>query len=416
MQQQYDIIIIGAGMVGTTLALALSSKGFRIALVEKQPYPEFDPLSTPDLRVSALSQASIRILKHVGAWPHILAMRACPYNEMAVWEQLAGHKLSISGSRLNKTLFSAKQAKLSELGYIIENNIIQRALHLVVQKQTTLDLFCPAHIEQFILEKQNPIVQLSDQTQLTANLLVGADGASSAVRQAANIGIVQSDYEQHAFVITVALKDGPQQHITWQAFTPTGPLAFLPLPRVNGKNYASLVWYNHPETIEQLKQLNSNQLLRTIQQSFPEELPALEQIVATGSFPLTKRHARTYSSHNTVLIGDAAHTINPLAGQGANLGFMDAAVLADSIINEQFNFTTTSISRLLSIYEKRRRPDNTRMMHIMDMFYYLFSNNKTPLKLIRNTGLTLANLARPFHKPVIKYASGLSHQLPASFQ
>ncbi|MGI0118650.1 FAD-dependent oxidoreductase [Zooshikella sp. RANM57] len=416
MQQQYDVIIIGAGMVGTTLALALSNKGIKVALVEKHPCPAFDPLLPPDIRVSALSQASICVLKHVKAWHNILAMRACPYKEMAVWEQLSAHELSINNHRLNKTLFSANQAKLSALGYIIENNIIQQALHLQIPKQATLDLYCPTQIQQLTLDKSNPTVTLNDTTQLTAHLLVGADGASSAVRQAANIGITQSDYEQHAFVITVALQKGPQQHITWQAFTPTGPLAFLPLPSVNGTNYASLVWYNHPDTIEQLKQLNTNQLLHTIQQSFPKELPKLEQIVATGSFPLTKRHAQTYSSNNTVLIGDAAHTINPLAGQGANLGFMDAAVLADIIINEKDNLSKSNISRMLSTYEKRRRPENTRMMYIMDMFYYLFSNNKAPLKLLRNTGLTLANLARPFHKPVIQYASGLSHQLPDSFQ
>ena len=412
MTTAFDILIVGAGMVGSALACTLADSGARIGLIERELTPDFDPHAAPDLRVSAINFASQRLLADLGAWSEVIAMRACPYRQLAVWEKLdhplRGGEIT---ARFNRTCFSAEQVGQPQLGHIIENKVLQLALQKRVRQFPNIELIAPAQIRQAELFATPPQLQLDDGRCLTAPLIVGADGAFSRVRQWAGIGEFADAYAQTALVATVEI-EGPQQDITWQAFTPTGPLAFLPLADVDGRSYASLVWYHPSSRTQELLALPEADFLAAVARTFPKELPPIKGLVGRSSFPLVKRHALNYVKAGVALVGDAAHTINPLAGQGLNLGFKDVVSLGKVLAQARRAGESWGSLDVLQRYEQERRPANQLMMSLMDLFYHGFSSGAAPLKLIRNLGLTAAALAKPAQRPVIAYAMGLQEPPP----
>jgi 2-octaprenyl-3-methyl-6-methoxy-1,4-benzoquinol hydroxylase len=221
------------------------------------------------------------------------------------------------------------------------------------------------------------------------------------------MGVHTWDYEQHALVLTVETAYG-QQDITWQQFTPTGPLAFLPL---DGPN-ASLVWYNKPEEVKRLKALPDEDLSRELKAAFPALLGEIVRISSRGSFPLRRQHAQHYTKEGVALIGDAAHMIHPLAGQGVNIGLLDAAALAEVLVAAKNACKDIGAEPVLQEYEKMRRQNNLLMMTTMDLFYRVFGNALLPMKLLRNIGLGLAERLLPAKKLAMKHAMGLGGQLP----
>ena len=415
-QNTYDIAIVGAGMVGAAIACGLGPTGLRIAILDRSPPPLFDANQVPDIRVSALSYASEQVLRNLGAWQFISAMRTCPYKRMGVTEKL-DTPLSFAGSPLNQTLFDSADIGYPYLGHIVENNITQLGLHQAMEKHSNIDILCPSDIKSIDFDASLPTAfytqaEQSDKViELSAKLIIGADGALSKVRDWASIGMNSNQYEQQALVATVEYQ-GTQQDITWQAFTSTGPLAFLPLMDVHEKHYGSLVWYDLPDKIRQLMKLDDQSFINEVTKNFPSQLPPLIKLLNKGSFTLVKRHAQNYIGHRVALAGDAAHTINPLAGQGVNLGFQDAATLIEVIIDAHKHGKDIGLAENLSQYEHLRKIENQKMMEIMDLFYHMFSNNNPPLKLLRNIGLGLADKLPFGKKKVIKYAMGLEGNLP----
>ena len=403
----FDIVIIGAGMVGGALACDLARQGARVALIEKRLPQPFVPSSKPDIRVSSINIASEKYLTDLGAWPHILAMRSQPYQRLAVWESLPSVISQWLPLSARKTEFNAAAMGHSHLGNIIENQVIQLALHEVWSQQKNITCFAGCVLQELSTNEQAATLLLSNGQQLRSQLVVGADGAQSKVRQLAKLGINSDAYAQQAMVLSVATHGAPVD-ITWQAFTAHGPLAYLPLPAVGGVTYASLVWYDLPTRHQLLMRLPTEELIEAIHQEFPKELPRITDVLAKATFPLVKRHAQHYSQHRVVLVGDAAHTINPLAGQGVNLGLQDARILAEHLTPAIANGTDLGAVSHLTAYEKVRRPANLLMMSAMDGIYYTFSNNLAPLKLARNLGLGLANHLTPAKKQVMAYALGLN--------
>ncbi len=413
--KQYDIAIIGAGMVGTAIACGLGRTGLRIAILDKAEPTPFDPEKTPDIRVSALSYASEQILKNLGAWEHISNMRVCPYRRMAVTEKL-DIPLNFSGAPLNQTLFDSKDVGYPYLGNIVENRVTQIGLHKAMKQYSNIDFICPATIENIDFKTALPTIKLaksdhSESIQIEAKLIIGADGALSKVREWAAIGLNSNQYKQQALVATVEYK-GQQEDITWQSFTSTGPLAFLPLMDVNDKHYGSLVWYDLPDKIRALTDMNNDAFIEEVVKNFPPQLPPLITLLEKGSFTLVKRHAQHYVGNRVALAGDAAHTINPLAGQGVNLGFQDAATLIEIISDAHDQGKDIGLVGSLKEYEQRRKSENLKMMEVMDFFYHMFSNDNPPLKLLRNIGLGLADKLPFGKKKVIKYAMGLEGNIP----
>ncbi len=383
-------------MVGASVALGLSDLGFNVAMIEAIKPNEFDPKHLPDLRVSAINASSESLLNKLGAWDHLKAMRTCAYRRLSVWEQVN-----------YRTDFHCDSVGASHLGHIVENRIVQLALHQAVNDKKKITSFIGDKIKHIELVGDFPVVRLANNVQIRCKVLVGADGANSMVRHCANIGTTGWQYKQQVFAININT-NRPQQDITWQQFTPSGPLAFLPLY----DGYASLIWYNQPKKIDQLVGLSWAELKQEIIQEFPDDLGDFD-ILDTARFPLTRMHANQYTKSRVALLGDAAHTINPLAGQGVNLGFKDVAAFIDALQQEielhgiDQSLRDGNLARWLSNYEKSRRGANLSMMSAMDCLYAAFSNEHLGFKLMRNIGLRVANRMGPIKAQALKYATGL---------
>jgi 2-octaprenyl-3-methyl-6-methoxy-1,4-benzoquinol hydroxylase len=417
MNSEFDVVIVGAGMVGATIACGLARSNLNVAVVDPQKAKPYIENELPHIRVSAISFASEQVLKHVGAWSYISSKRNCPYRRLAVNEMHAQEGLAAKLPDISnwaRTEFNADAIGQTHLGHIIENDIVHLALHeqmANLDDSASLSIFCPDEVLSMNLQGTKKKIVLSKQGEITARLVIGAEGAQSQVRIQAGIGQTREQYEQQAFVCTVRYQ-GVQEDITWQSFTPHGPIAFLPLSDVGEHHYASLVWYDYPEHIALLKTLSDKDLLDHFQNEYPDTLPPLLSIEERANFPLFRSHAFSYIKQGVALAGDAAHTINPLAGQGVNLGILDAAALIEVLIQASLNNEDIASEAVLKRYQKSRRTENQIMMTAMDAFYYGFSNKVLPLRILRNIGLGLANNAGFAKNNVMKYAIGASGDLP----
>ncbi|MGY3892582.1 FAD-dependent monooxygenase [Aeromonas enterica] len=385
--EQCDIAIVGAGMVGAATACLLAAQGLSIRVIETQLPEQYAPQQPLDLRVSAISQASVALLTQAGAWQHLQQMRLCPYRRLETWE-LDGFA----------TRFNAADLGLPQLGYIIENRLVQLALLRRMEDFPNIQTHTPAAVTSLRQSVDEAVLTLDDGTELAARWVLACDGAESQMRRLVGIGVSHFEYRQHCMLINIDT-DFEQEDITWQQFTPHGPRAFLPLPGQHG----SLVWYDSPARIRTLSAMSNERLGEEVRRHFPARLGGFT-VTAKGSFPLVRRHANDYHAGRVVLLGDAAHTINPLAGQGVNLGFKDVACWAELL---QGAGTDWHQLALADRYERRRRPDNLLMQSGMDLFYGVFSNEIGPLKLARNLALNLADKAGPLKEMALRYALGL---------
>jgi 2-octaprenyl-3-methyl-6-methoxy-1,4-benzoquinol hydroxylase len=387
----YDAVVVGGGMVGAATAIGLAQLGLTVAVVEACAPKAYESTQPLDLRVSAISAASEALLSRLGALEHLGTMRQVAYKGLETWE--------LEGCI---TQFHADQIETSHLGHIVENRLIQLSLWHRMAQLENITLFCPVKISQLVRQNSDVIdITLEDGQSFSTRLLVGADGANSYVRQWAKIGITGWDYSQSAMLINIETSIA-EQDVTWQQFTPKGPRSLLPLPG----NNASLVWYDDANRIAQLSQLNNVALKTQIDQHFPARLDRDFKVVNKASFKLTRRHAERYYSDNLVILGDAAHTINPLAGQGVNLGFKDVDALINTVESNLQHDAGWWSTEVLKQYQGCRYRDNQLMMTAMDMFYASFSNDILPLKLLRNGVLKLANIDSPIKKQVLEYAMG----------
>ncbi len=389
----FDVVIVGGGMVGASLALKFSQHGLKVALLEKMAAPQLAPDAAVDLRVSAINHRSEQWLTEIGAWQAIPTHRLCPYQRLQAFEATAATTTS------PELTFTAAEIKQPHLGHIIENNQIQAALWQ--QFPNELTVFCPVSILSLQQASTHARVQTREFGEICGRLLIAADGGASQLRTLAGIGCNGWQYQQGCLVATVETEYG-QQDITWQQFTEQGPRAFLPLPGA----MASLVWYDSQPRVKQLASLSSAELALQIQQHFPEKLGKVK-VLQQGWFGLTRMHANRYSAGRVVLVGDAAHTINPLAGQGVNLGFADARVLAELVLSAVAAGKDPADPALLLKYEQQRKNANLLMMSAMDGFSQLFSSDLPFVRLARKAGLSLAANAGPFKAWVGAYAAGL---------
>lgn len=384
---QFDISIVGGGMVGAAIALALSQAGLQVALIERQPVSEFDSQSPADLRVSSINLASETWLNQLGAWAALEQMRLCPYQRLQAFEQ--PHSI---------VTFNAADIKRSHLGHIVENNLLQLALWQ--QFGANVRLFCPSSVTALEQTAGSATLTLDSGEQLSCKLVVAADGGNSQLRQLAGIGTNGWQYSQACLVVLINTAY-PQQDVTWQQFTPTGPKAFLPLCGQQG----SVVWYEEASRVKQLAALTPAQLTQELVKAFPAQLGEVE-VVASSWFPLARMDANRYHAGRVVLAGDAAHTINPLAGQGVNLGFADAKLLTELIIDARRHDSDIGSASLLQSYQRKRKPANLLMMSAMDGFYQVFGNDITPLRKLRQLALSVAARSTMLKTLVARYAVG----------
>ncbi|WP_294910369.1 3-demethoxyubiquinol 3-hydroxylase [Tatumella sp. UBA2305] len=388
-QQQFDVVITGAGMVGAALACGLARHHFRVAVIEHQQPRPFDSLRPPDVRISAIGAASVALLKELEVWEAIVAMRCAPYRRLETWEWQNAH-----------AVFDAASLGLPELGYMVENSVLQWALWEKMQDQG-ITVICPAAVSSAEYQGDSWQLTLDNHQQLTTRLWTGADGANSQVRRQAGIGVSGWDYSQSCMLISVEC-EAPPGDSTWQQFTPQGPRAFLPLYG----NFASLVWYDSVSRIRQLVKMTPEQLTEEVSRHFPSRLGKV-RVLSAGAFPLTRRHASQYVRPGLALVGDAAHTINPLAGQGVNLGYRDVDALIEVLADAKGTGSEWWQMSALKRYQRKRYKDNLLMQNGMDLFYLAFSNQSHPLMLARNLGLMVAQRGGWLKKKALSYALGL---------
>lgn len=392
--QKFDVLIVGAGIVGATLACALGGSRLRVGLIDvRAPRTQNDGDETAyDLRVSAITRASENIFKSLNAWQAMAERRVSPYRDMRVWD--AGGRGEIH--------FDSAELGEPHLGHIIENSVIIAALLDRIESQQNVSLLLGQTIGEIVDGQEALTLQLTSGATLVATLLVGADGARSQLRQHAGIETRGWSYGQQAIVATVQTELSHQE-TAWQRFLPTGPLAFLPLE--NG--CCSIVWSNDDAKADELMSLDADDFNAALGDALDRRLGAVECVSARAAFPLSLSHAESYIGQRLVLVGDAAHTLHPLAGQGANLGLADVAALVEVISMALEGKKDIGSHNVLRRYERRRKGDNLAMMAVMEGFYRLFGTNAAPLVRIRSIGLDLMNRATPIKNFIARHAMGL---------
>ena len=387
-----DVIINGGGMVGATLACLLAQAGRKVAVIEAaKPSPKaikFDDKTPYDLRVSAISRASQKAFEKIKAWDAMVSMRALPYEAMDVWD--AGGDGNVR--------FEAADLGEPDLGHIIENSAIQTALADTMAGFDNITIYQPAKLQNFEVSTDYVEANLENGEKLSAELIVGADGANSQVRSLAGIDVTVDDYSQRGLVATVKTQHH-HQYTAWQRFQATGPLAFLPL--ANGS--CSIVWTLPSDRADYFLSLNKTDFKVALAEAFEHKLGKITKVSDRAAFPLRGSQANPYVLARIALIGDAAHTIHPLAGQGVNLGIKDAVELAQQLVTVNDCGSLKALRR----YERARRGDNVMTMRAMEGFRLLFGHSAEPVKTMRNFGMNLFNQEPTVKNQVIKKAMGL---------
>ena len=393
--EHYDIVIVGGGIVGAALAAALARRSLRIVVIENTlPTP---PQSDYELRVSALSLASQSILHALGVWNTVQTQRCSPYREMRVWDAQGWGEIHFDCAILGQ----------AQLGWIVENASLQYALWQRLETYTDLSLICPGQIEAAEFHSDCVTVTLADQRTINTRLLIGADGGRSKVRQLAAIECMHRAYDQRAVVATVAT-EYPHQDTAWQRFLTTGPLAFLPL----NNQHCSIVWSTTLEQAETLLTLDDHAFQQTLGEAFEHRLGAITASSARAGFPLHIQHAHDYVKPRLALLGDAAHVVHPLAGQGVNLGLLDAACLAEVLLDADAKRNDIGSMKVLRRYERWRKGENALMLTALDGIHKLFNSRFAPLRFARNFGLNFTDAVEPLKQLFARRAMGLSGDLP----
>ncbi|GEM76449.1 FAD-dependent 2-octaprenylphenol hydroxylase [Vibrio sagamiensis] len=397
MMQSVDIAIIGGGMVGLALAAAFKDSDLRIAVIEGTvPNNKLNDLA--DIRVSALSRASETILRNLGVWQGIEQRRISPYHSMEVWEQDSFAHIE----------FDAQSLAQPNIGYIVENRVIQLALLERVQQLENVMLCMPTRCTYLAVGEQESWLTLDNGQSMTAKLVVGADGANSWVRNQMDIPLTHWDYGHHALVANVTTIE-EHSGVARQIFTPQGPLAFLPLSQ---SNQCSIVWSIESDRAEQLLSMDDDKFSRLITSEFDARLGLCKVVGERSLFPLKMRYARDFVVERVVLVGDAAHTIHPLAGQGVNLGLLDAASLAQEVLSLWKQGQDIGAKRNLRTYERWRKAEAAKMIAAMQGFRDLFSGTDPIKKLVRGAGMSILGAVPVAKNEMLKHALGLKGNLP----
>ena len=398
MADRYDIIVVGGGMVGASCALAAAREGFRVALLERAEPSMQWPEDSHDLRVSALTRASQYILQNLGVWSAMQRMRVTAYERMQVWDRQG----------LGEIHFAAADLGEPDLGHIVENRVIVAALWQEIARQDRIEVMFGREISELQELADGACLRFSDGTSIEAQLLVGADGARSRLRELAGIAMQGHDYDQHGVVATVQAERG-NGATAWQRFMPSGPLALLPMQ----EDLFSIVWSTSPAHASELLEIPTQDFDQQLTNASQQCCGALHLLGERAAFPLRLQRAASYVRPRLALVGDAAHVIHPLAGQGVNLGLLDVGALIDVLTEARTRGEHIGGYGVLRRYERARKGHNLAVQMAMDAFKHLFSNQNPALHLVRNLGLGLADRIPPLRRQFERVALGQGIDLPS---
>ncbi|MEZ5543882.1 MAG: FAD-dependent monooxygenase [Lysobacteraceae bacterium] len=392
--RKLDAIVVGAGLVGASAALGLSRIGLRTALVDVGAPPSWNPQDAPDLRVYAISPGSSDLLDHLGAWQSIRTARAQPYRAMRVWD---------AASPQDELHFAADDAALPALGHIVEQNLIQSRLWHALQHASHIALHRPSRVVELHQDEDCVSVELDDGQHLKARLLIAADGAASPLREKLGISTTGRDYHQRG-VVGFVRSEKPHRETCWQRFQPGGPLALLPFT----EGRCSFVWTLPEADAARVLALDDAAFAREFERASGSCLGTIQSSSPRAAFPLKLRLANTYAKGRTLLAGDAAHGVHPLAGQGVNLGFQDVAELLSLIETAHAQGQDIGSPHLLQRYAARRRSDDTLAAYAFDGIERLFGTDALLPTLLRGPALGLVNRLTPVKRFFARHASGRS--------
>jgi len=397
-QMDYDLIIIGGGMVGASLACALANTPLRIAVIEAVPLQAATQPSYDD-RSIALAYGSQRIFTGMGLWS---ALQAGVTAIKRIHVSDRGH--------FGMVRMDAADSAVEALGYVVESRALGRVFATQLAALDNVELLCPAELVALETSPGAVCVELAGpdgRCRLSARLLVGADGGNSLVRRLAGIGLMRRDYEQSAVIANITPGE-PHRNIAYERFTRTGPVALLPL---SGQR-CSLVWTVRRGEEAALLALDDDAFLARLQAHFGYRLGLLQKVGRRSSYPLSLMMAGSQGSCRLALIGNAAHSLHPIAGQGFNLGIRDVATLAEVLEEARVQGQDIGAAAVLEKYHAWRQRDQRRVAAMTDTLVHLFSNNLPPLALARNLGLTALDLLPPVRRALMRQTMGLSGRLP----
>jgi len=395
-----DVVITGAGMVGLTLANLLSKQGKSIAIVDRSEVAAFKDKQDYQSRVTAVSPGSQAIFEYMGAWSAMQAKRVSPFQHMHVWDEEGNSNIH----------FNANDLQRSNLGHIVENIVIQTSLYEVLRQQSNVEWLLLEHVNNIVTYHDHAKVELDSGTVILAKLVVGADGSRSTVRNLAEISYTEKSYQQMGLVALVETEH-PHENTAWQRFLSTGPLALLPLNNgPENHKLCSIVWSVSEDYADELMKLNDHEFADALTQASDMQLGKITLKSKCAAFLLVSGQADTMVQSRIVLVGDAAHALHPLAGQGANLGFTDAAVLADVLDHTERDIGSFKVLRK---YERARVGETQMMQSAMDAFVAVFGSSNKAMVTARNAALRTADSIKPVKKFFMKHAMGLSKDRPS---
>ncbi len=392
----YDVAVVGGGLVGATLSLALGGAGFRVALIDREP-PAAKTADAYDGRASAVALGSKRVLAGLGLWP-TLAPDAGPIRDIRVSDGPSSLFLHYDHRDVND----------EALGYIVENRYLRRALATALAASPTIARRAPVALEALERADDAARLALNDGTRLAARLVVGADGRGSRVREAAGIAVTAWRYPQTAIVCSVR-HARPHHAVAHERFLDAGPFALLPL---KDAHHASIVWTESERRVDAMLALDDAAFSRAMTERFGDTLGALAIDGRRWTWPLGLHHAQRYVDPRLVLVGDAAHGIHPIAGQGLNLGLRDVAALAEVLVDARRLGLDIGDAGVLERYQRWRRPDNVALLIATDSLNRLFTTDAAPVRLARDLGLAAVNRLPPLKRLFMRHAMGLLGDLP----
>ncbi|USQ13600.1 FAD-dependent monooxygenase [Legionella lytica] len=387
MNLQFNVLIIGGGVVGLTAAIAMAQRGYTIAVIDAGSLTV--DTSKTDMRVYAINQASQTLLQRLGVWRHLEPSRLSPYSQMYVWD-------AVNGAHID---FDSRCVASSHLGTIIEESILKQALLQQAAQYPEIHLF-PGCCVDAVHEDVQGIKVSSQHQSWEGQLLMVADGANSPVRQKLKVALTTWPYQQQAIVATVAVEKA-HQHTAYQVFNPDGPLAFLPLAN---PNECSIVWSTESERAKKLMECSDEQFNEELTKAFAKKLGSVHLISTRHQFPLQMRHVKQYTGARWLLLGDAAHTIHPLAGLGLNVGLADINAWLQCLDATPNNLVS---KKALGAYQRERKHAVWQTIALMEGFKRLFSNSFTPIVTLRGLGLGFCNTFMPIKRLFIQHARGV---------
>ncbi|WP_339878503.1 UbiH/UbiF/VisC/COQ6 family ubiquinone biosynthesis hydroxylase [Pseudidiomarina gelatinasegens] len=376
------VIIVGGGMIGLSAALGLRQQGHRVHMVERSGRPTYSEQT--ELRVSALAHHSRALLQNLGVWQKLPAERLGPYTGMQVWDHDSFGEIS----------FAAAEVDADDLGAIVENRVLEQALWDAAEASGVV-MHAEDEVTAHQVDAEHAHVTLNSGQQLHGDYLIAADGARSPIRERAKLPISFWDYEQTGIVAVIETEQ-PHQGVARQVFLPTGPVAWLPL---HDPHHVSLVWSADSDYAQQLLADDDKAFIKQLQAASDQCLGTLQLASQRVGFPLRMQYAQRWLQDRLLIIGDAAHSIHPLAGQGANLGFGD-------VIDLLAVFEQSPTQRSLRGWERKRKAAAMTMITAMEAFKRGFGSANPLLKLVRGVGFKVANSTAPIKRMLVKAALG----------